>query len=108
MDLKQYFRKIRELTDSIAEEYPLVVSLDTPDGGKAGRMSEVARSSAAKLIVEGRAVLASPQQRDEFEAKRAAQRKAAEMAEAARRIQVTVLPEADLQHFAGRRNSTQK
>ena len=34
MDLKQYFRKIRQVEAGLIETFPLVVSLETPDGGK--------------------------------------------------------------------------
>ena len=37
MDLQVYYQKIREMEGKIAEEFPLVVSVDTQDGGKAGR-----------------------------------------------------------------------
>ena len=36
MQLKTYYKDIRETEESIAEEFPVVISLSTPDGGKAG------------------------------------------------------------------------
>ena len=38
--------------------YVVVISLETPEGGKPGRATEVSRASAAQLIVEGKARLA--------------------------------------------------
>ena len=59
MDLKVYYRKIREVEEQIAAPDAVVVSGDTPDGGKAGVKIEVPLRLAAKLIVEGRARPAS-------------------------------------------------
>ena len=53
MDLRQYFKKIRETEAALTEPFPLVVSLHTEDGGKPGMVSEVSREVAAKMIVEG-------------------------------------------------------
>lgn len=106
MDLKQYFRKMREIESTIPEPFVLLVSLDTPDGGKAGMITEVSRLSAAKMIIEGRAVLANERERETFRAQQAAERKAAEKAEMAKRLQVAILTESDLAGpLAGRKNS---
>jgi hypothetical protein len=59
MDLKQFYRKIRQVESEIVDQYPLVVSLATDDGGKSGILSEVPRYQAARMIVEGRVRLAS-------------------------------------------------
>jgi hypothetical protein len=64
MDLRQYFQKVREIEAEILEPYTFVVSLGTSDGGRAGIVSEVKRGLAAKLIVEGRAKLASSTERE--------------------------------------------
>jgi hypothetical protein len=95
MDLKQYFRKIREVEASIAEPDTFVVSLETADGGKAGIVSEVPRAIAAKLIVEARASLATKAERDGFLEQQAAVRAAAQKAELARRLQVAIVSEPD-------------
>jgi hypothetical protein len=57
MDLREYYRKIREVETQIAEPFVTVVSRKTRDGGRPGRRIEVARDVAAKLIVDGRADL---------------------------------------------------
>lgn len=95
MDLKQYFRKIREIEAALTEPFPILVSVETPDGGKAGTLCEVARANAARMIAEGRAVLASPEQVEEFRAQQVSERKAAEKAELAKRIQVAIVTESD-------------
>ena len=58
MDLKNYFRKVREAEASILSPHVVVVSLPTRDGGVGGRLTEMSRELAAKLLVEGRARLA--------------------------------------------------
>src|ERR1043166_7666623 len=50
MDLRHYYRKIREMESNITDEYPLVVSFETGDGGKSGICTEVPRRLAAKRL----------------------------------------------------------
>jgi hypothetical protein len=76
MDLKAYFRKIRDAEKSMKGEYQLVVSLSTPDGGKAGVITEVATAVASQLIVEARARRASDEESKQFLEEQAAKRKA--------------------------------
>lgn len=97
MDLRQYFRKLREIEESLTESYPVVVSLETSDGGKAGALCEVPRSIAAKMILERRAALASVEQKELFLQQQETARKAAEKAELARRVQVAIITDSDLQ-----------
>lgn len=96
MDLKQYFRKMREIESTISEPYPLVISLETPDGGKAGMTTEVSRLNAARMIIEGRAVLANEGEKQAYREQQAAARAAAEKAELAKRVQVAILTDSDL------------
>ena len=102
MDVKQYFRKMREIEDSLTESYPVVVSLETSDGGKAGTICEVPRTVAAKMILEGRATLAGVEQRELFFQQQEAAKRAAEKAELARRVQVTIVADSDLQPTAAK------
>lgn len=80
MDLRAYFRKIRNLEEEIAEPYVVVVSRETADGGKPGVKTEVPRGLAARLIVEDQATLASAEETAEFKAEM--ERRRAEIAEA--------------------------
>jgi hypothetical protein len=92
MDLRAYYRKVREVEASISEEHVVLVSLATPEGGKPGVRTEAPRAIAAKLIAEGRARLADTDESEEF---RTANRQAKEkfdQEEAARRMQVIVVP----------------
>ena len=76
MNLKAYFHKIRALEAEISEPHVVVISLETSDGGKPGRLTEVAKADAARLVVEGRARLATP---DETASYRKAQLHALEL-----------------------------
>ena len=96
MDVKQYYRKIREVESAIVDTYPLVVSLETADGGKAGLVSEVPRALAAKMIVESRAILANDDDRVRYADAQTAAKKAAEKAELASRLQVAIIADPDL------------
>jgi hypothetical protein len=101
MDLRAYYRKLREVEASLTEEYPVVVSQETPDGGKAGVPNEVPRAVAARMIVEGKARLATEEEAREFRRQLEEARVRAERAAAASRIQVTVIPEAELKALRG-------
>ena len=68
MDVRAYYKKIRKMEAEITEPYVVVVSRETPDGGKPGVRTDVPRSLAAKLIVEDQATLASPEETAQFRA----------------------------------------
>ncbi len=68
MDLRAYYQKIRKLEADLPGPFVVVVSRETSDGGRAGVMTEAPRGLAAKLIVDERASLASPEQTAEFHA----------------------------------------
>ena len=60
MNLKDYYREIDAVLATIESSFVLVVSLPTPNGGRAGVVSEVNRATAAKMIVEKSARLMTP------------------------------------------------
>jgi hypothetical protein len=91
MDVRQFYRKLREVESGITEPYVLVTSLETSDGGKAGIVCEVSREQAARLIVEGRVTLSTEAEQKAFFARCAAEKKAFEKADIARRLQVTIV-----------------
>jgi hypothetical protein len=66
MELRSYFQKIKQVESTIAELFTLVVSLETGDGGKEGTRTEVSRSLAAKLIVNGLARLADAAEKQSY------------------------------------------
>ncbi len=91
MELKVYYQKLRQIEGSIAEPHVVVVSLETPEGGRAGMLTEVPRPLAAKLIVEGGARLATEEETNGFRERIWGARRLAEESAAASRIQVTVV-----------------
>jgi len=95
VDVKQYYRKLREIEATVTEQDVLVVSLETPDGGKAGRVTEVPRHVAAKMMLEGRAVLADEKSRRAYLELQTVARRAAHKAELARRVQVAIIADPD-------------
>jgi hypothetical protein len=70
MDLKHYYQKIKEIESKIVGLFTVIVSADTPDGGKAGTATEVSRSLAARMIVQGVARLATPEEVQSFQRQR--------------------------------------
>jgi hypothetical protein len=96
MDMKVYYQKIREIEETIAAEGAVLVSHATPDGGKAGVRSEAPRYTAAKMLVDGVARLATEHEAREFREQMAEAKRVADQAAAASRLQVTVVSESDL------------
>jgi hypothetical protein len=96
MDLQVYYQKIREMEGKIAEDFPLVVSVATQDGGKGGTTTEVPRRLAAKLVIDGQARLANREEMKAYREALAEAKRAAERAAAATRLQVTVLSTTEL------------
>jgi hypothetical protein len=99
MDMRVFYRKVREMEEQLHEDPVVVISLETPDGGKPGVPAEVSRRNAARLIVEGRVQLASVEQSAGFrEAQREAKMAADEM-EAARKMQFTVVASSEMRNL---------
>jgi len=96
MDLRVYYQKIRELEQGFQSAYPVVVSLETPDGGTPGVMTEAPPRIAAKMIVEGRARLADAAEAKAFEEQKVEAKRVADQLQASARMQVTVVSESDL------------
>jgi hypothetical protein len=96
MDLQIYYRKIRELEESFKEPSVVVVSQGTPDGGREGVFTEVPRRTAAKLIVEGTARLATSEEAADFQEKKAEAKRQADQVAAASRMQFTVVSPTEL------------
>jgi len=95
MDLKAYYQKLRTMEGSLTGPEVTVVSLATPDGGRAGVFTEAPRAIAAKMIVEGSARLATDEEAEGFRAQASETRRLAEQAAVASRIQVTVVSEPE-------------
>jgi hypothetical protein len=102
MDLRQYFKKIKDTELSIEEPYPLIVSLDTTDGGKAGTVVEVSRQEAAKAIVELRALWANGEQKEAYLKQEGERKKSAEKTELSRRLQIAIISDSELRNVGTR------
>ena len=96
MDLRAYYAKVREAEATLSGEYVVVVSYATPEGGKAGVLTEAPRAIAARLIAEGRGRAASENEAEDFRAGHREAKSRHDREEAARRIQVMVIPSQGL------------
>lgn len=96
MDLRVFYQKIRQIEKEIDQPHVVVLSRDTPDGGRAGRRSEVTREIAARLIVEGRAVLATAEEALAFYEEIREARRIAEQSALSQRLQVNVISDRDI------------
>jgi hypothetical protein len=105
MDLKMYYQKMRETERSIADEYPIVISRESADGGKAGALTEVSRALAARLIVDGKAELAGAEKASAFRARQAEEKARAEQLAEAGKLHLTVLPIKELERLQSTKKS---
>jgi hypothetical protein len=108
MDLRQFYRKIREIESTIPDKYPLVTSLATGDGGKEGLVSEVPRYQAARMIVEGKARLSTDEEKKDYVDSIAAVHKQIEELEATRRAHFGFLFPPDQKQVAPKPKSSSK
>jgi hypothetical protein len=99
MNLRAYFQKIRVAEASIEEDAVLTISLPTDDGGLEGIRSEVTRALAAKLIVEGKVRLATPEEAEAHYASQAERRRQIAESDAANRLQVAILSDRQVESF---------
>ena len=95
MDVRQFYKKVREVQSGIGEPFVYVTSLETSDGGRPGLVVEVSRELAARLLVESRVTRSSQAEVDVYRRTQQSARKAAERAELAKTIQVAVIREPD-------------
>ena len=96
MDLRSYYKKVREAEATLPEGHVVMVSLATSEGGKEGVRTEASRANAAKLLAEGRSRVATSEEANEFHETNREARAKYEQEEAARRVQVMVIPSHDL------------
>lgn len=104
MDLKIYYRKIREAESGITDKDVVAVSFETPDGGRPGVMTEVSKRLAARLIVEKKGRLATKEEAAAYRREVAEAHEEAKRLAEARRVRVTIIPETELR--APRRPAT--
>ena len=101
MDLRNYYQKLREKESEITEAFPIVVSNETADGGKPGVLTEVTPGIAAKMVVDGVARLATPQEEKAFRAAQVEAKRVADQAAATAKVQFTVVPTTELNKLKG-------
>lgn len=92
MDLRSYYKKLRDVERTIAEEFPVIVSKETPEGGKPGVLTEVPRALAARLVAESRAEVADAKLAARHREDTQEKKQVADQLLAASRLQVTVVP----------------
>lgn len=68
MDLRAYYEKIGRIETLIDTAFAVVISRAMPDGGRGGIKTELPRGMAARLIADGKADLASPEEAAQFRA----------------------------------------
>jgi hypothetical protein len=91
MDVKGYFRRLKEKAAELPEGDQVLVSEATADGGKAGVVTVAPKAVACRLLVEGKARLATPEEAEEFERQQREAREAWQKAQEAQRIHVQVM-----------------
>ena len=92
MDLRAFYKKVRETEAALPSPQVVVVSLATADGGKPGVVTEVPTPIGARMLVEGSARVASEAEAASFREQHATARRAAEDAAQAGKLQVVVVP----------------
>ena len=108
MDLKKYYRKIREIEAGIPGDAAVVVSRATPEGGRAGVLVEAPREVAARLVADGAADLADDAQAGAYRESLAQAHRDEERGRAAARIQVSIVRESDLRALAPPDHETER
>lgn len=96
MNLKEYFNEIYIQEVSIEDEFVFVISLATPNGGKAGVVSEVSRATAAKMIVDKTARLATPEETEEIRERQLEAKRQKDTAAIQARLRLAVQAEDEL------------
>jgi uncharacterized Fe-S cluster-containing radical SAM superfamily enzyme len=100
MDLRAFYQKLRKIETEIIEPFVIVASKETPDGGRAGVLTQVGRRIAARMIAEGVASLAEEAEASRYREESAAARREAEQQAIASRLQVTVVTDGNSKKVA--------
>lgn len=96
MDLRVYFQKIKQVEQTIEGAFAVIVSQETSDGGIPGVLTEVHRASAAQLIVEAKARLATQDEADAFQLSKVQAKEELERAALAGRVQLSLVSDSEL------------
>jgi hypothetical protein len=101
MDLQVYYKKIRAMEESLKDPSVVLVSLETPDGGRPGVRTEVPRRIAARMIIEGAARMATVEEAREFQEQKAEAKRQADQLAAVSRMQFAVISPNELRKLKG-------
>lgn len=96
MDLRAYYRKRREIERGLPDGFVVVKSLATPDGGVPGRLAEVTREVAARMIADGMAEAALAEEALQYRQQVSEDKKREDERRSAAQVQLTVVTAADL------------
>lgn len=96
MNLRDYYREITAQEAEIEDAFVLVISLPTPNGGRAGVVSEVNRATAAKMIVDKLTRLATPEEVKKLRDDREEKQRLKDLASLQERVRMTRLAEDEL------------
>jgi len=99
MDLREYYRKIREIEQTIDGPCAIIASLATPDGGRAGVLSEVARNVAARMVADSKAALATSAEAARYRQERQDEAARISGERLTSRLQSALLSEAEIRRF---------
>lgn len=108
MELRLYYQKVREVIESIPGEFTIVISHDTGDGGRAGMPEEVSRALAGRLVVDGKARLATAEEAAAFAKEQEDRRMALLRENTAHRLQVALVSEESIAALALERAKDRK
>src|SRR3954463_14200144 len=99
MELPLYYDKMRAEVKRLGEEFPIIVSLESGSGRKPGQLTEVKKENAARLLVQGLAKLATPEEAAAFRQAQAEMVSKAAEELAASKIPLSLLPTAMLDNL---------
>jgi hypothetical protein len=97
VDLRVFYQKVRQLEKEMAGSHAVVVSNETPDGGRSGQATEVPKGVAARMIVEGKARLATAEECARYKADVAKGLEATQRRELMGKAQVRLLSDSDIE-----------
>ena len=90
MDLQVYYQKLRQTENLLSSGQTYIISIATPDGGKAGVITQTPTPIAARMIVEGSARAADSEEIALFEKSQAEARQRAEQLAEASKLRVVL------------------
>ncbi len=97
MDLRLFYQKVRQLEKEMTGSHAVVVSNETSDGGRPGQTAEVPKGVAARMIVEGKARLATAEECARHQAGVALAMDTAQRRELTGRTQARLLSDGDIE-----------